>query len=408
MSRFRFFLKYPTDANSYSDFIEITNYVSEGSVGTLKQSLSSNDYDIGSVKFNKIQVSLANETSYFSEAENQLSVFTFKRDQSILKIIWDINQEGLACGNVPCGYTYLSSEIEVYQGLLEDNSSKFDSDSQIQTFNFLGMESIIGKVQVPFSALSVSDDIETTIFNILNQTEITRFLTLDSLNISVQFNFTPDSIAELEDQTCLEALDEILFLAGAVLYVKENVIYVNNRDGGATSKATFYGPSSDSGIENIKDLSSFTLGINRTFNFFKWENTSVKQSFSDSIQKFGARIKKVESSLVTNNTVRTNLLNSLLTEFGFPKREIDLTTPITTQTMKNIFLLDKINIDFPSDYREPEDGAIPARYGTAIYGENRYVQANSSLVISSATDWKIMNRTINIRQNEITFKIREQ
>lgn len=405
---FKFFLSYPINNETHSEFIEITDFVDESSVGNLKQNLSSNEYDIGTIKFNKINVKLTNETSFFSEAENQLSVFTFKRDQSILKITWDINNHGISCGNFPCGYTFLSSPVEVYRGLLEDNSSKFDSDTQIQTFNFLGMESIIGKVQVDFSALSVLDDIETTIFNIINQSDITKILLVDQSNINVKFNFIPNDISELEDKKCLDALDEILFLAGAVLYVKGTDIIVASRDGIPTSKAIFYGPSSDDGIENILNLSEFTLGLNRTFNFFKWEGTSIKQSFADSIEKNGFKDKVLKSTLVTNSVLQTNILNSLLVEFGFPKRELEIKTPMTTQMTKNVFLLDTINIDYPSDYREPEDGSLPARYGQARYGEAKYVKANSSIVISPAIEWKIMNRAINIKTRVLTFRVREQ
>ena len=407
MSTYRFYLSVPTDNDNHGEFVEITDDVLANSIGNLKENLASNEYDVGTIKFNKISINLRNEKARFSEANNPLSMFGFKRDTTILKIVFDINAEGLACGSFACGQTFLSAPVTVYKGLLEDNSSKFDADSQIQTFNFLGTESVIGKEQVNFSALSVADDVETTIFNILNQPKITRYFSVLQTNISVNLNFTPDSIASLEDVNCLKALNELLFLAGAVLYVKDDELIVSSRDAGALSAFTFYGAASDLGIENIHDVSSYTLGLNRTFNFWKWRGTILKQKFDDSIEKFGFRSKEIDSDLITNNTTRTQILNALLTEFGFPKIELDITVEMTTPIVEDIYLLDKINIDLPSDYRGTEDGSLPAIYGTAVYGEQNYITATSSLVIDVATNWKILNRSMNIKKDKLTFKVRE-
>lgn len=407
MSAFRFYLSIPLDNGQYSEFEEITEDVLENSVGNLKQNLSSNEYDIGTIKFNKISVNLRNEKAKYSQANNPLSIFTTKRDESILKIMWDVNEDTIACGNFACGHTYLSHPVEVYKGFLEDNSSKFDADTQVQTFNFLGLESIIGKVGVNYSSLSVSDDMLTTIYNLLNQEKITKFLTVDPGNISVAHNFVPDNIESLQNKKVLDALDEILFLCGAVLYVENDTIYVSTRDASPTSKFIFYGPSSDLGIENLIDVSSYTLGLNRTFNSWRWKDTAIVQSFADSIDANGFRDKEVDSELVTNTTKRTNILTSLLAEYGFPKIELEIKVPMTTPIISELFLLDRINIDYPADYRGNEDDELPATYGKAIYGRSSYIQAVSSLIIDVGIDWKILNRNISIKDHIITFKIRE-
>lgn len=406
MGAFRFFISYPINASTYSDYEEITDDVLESSVGTLKQNLASNEYDIGTIKFNKISCVLRNETAKFSEANNPNSIFTYKRDDSILKIEWDRNTEPVECGNFYCGYSFLSEPIEVYRGLLEDNSSKFDADTQTITFNFLGLDSVVAKVQVPYSSLSGGDTLETTVYNILNQAAITKFLIVDAGNINVGFDVLPDDISSLENKTCLEALNDILLITGSVMYVQGETVIVSNRGEGAVSQFIFYGPSSDLGIENLHDVSEYTLGLNRTFNFFQWVDTNTTQFFTDSIETYGLRKKEISSDLITNTTKRTNILNYLLTEFGFPKIELDIVVPMTSEIV-NLFLLDKINIDYPADYRANLDDSLPARYGTARYGESRYIQAVSSMIIGVATNWKILNRSVNVKNQTITFKVRE-
>lgn len=407
MSAFKFFISYPLNNTDYSDFVEITSDALESSVRNLNQKLSSNEYDIGSIKFNEIKLVLDNQKGKYSEAINPVSIFNFKRDQTILKIEWDRNIEGAYCGNFECGLTFLSQPIEIYRGLLEDNSSKFDAETQSQTFTFLGLESIIGKTQIDFSALDVNDDFNTTIYNILNQDAITKTLTVDQANIDVALNLVPDDIGFLEDKTCLEGLNEILLLAGSILYVDSTTIYVKDRSVSDDLKFTFYGPSSDLGIENIHDISAFTLGQNRTFNFFKWRDTNNKQSFVDSIDNFGYRPKEIASDILTDSGKQLQVLNYLLTEFGFPKKELEIIVPLTTEILENIFFLDKIKIDYPADYRVESEETLVARYGSATYGSSRYLQAISSLIIDVSTDWKVLNRKLDIKNHKVTLRVRE-
>lgn len=408
MSVFRYFLTIPISPNEYGEEIEITERVVEGGSSNISQKLSNNEYDVGSIKFNKISVQLINSDSFFSEASSQFSYFTYKRDASILRIQWDVNPYSLACGSAPCGYTYLSAPVNIYEGLLEDNSTKFNEDSQIITFTFLGLESIIGKVQTNFSDLLVTDNAETLLFKILNQTPITNILNLNQSNISVNENFIPDDISDLEDTTCLESIDKILFLAGAALYVQNREIIVKPRQAGAVVKYTFYGKSSNNGIENIVSLDGITTGLNRTFNFWKWEDNSVSQQFVDSIEQYGFRKKEVDSTLVTNNAKRLSILSGLINEYGFPRQELELTAPMYTPIVKDIFLLDKVKLDIPIDYVLPEDGSLPSRYGRAIYGESRYAGNISAFSVDAGDNWYILNRSINIKSRTITYRLRKE
>lgn len=406
MSAFRFFLSYPINNSEYSDFFEITDDVNDNSSSVLRQSLANNDFDVGNIKFSNINLVLDNQRGTYSEAINPVSIFTFKRDQSILKIEWDRNVEPAYCGSSPCGLTFLSEPIEVFRGILQDNNSNFDAETQTQRFTFLGLESIIGRVQVPFSNLSVSDDFNTLIFKMLDQDSIKRFITVDQANINCGLNLVPDSIDSLEDRKILDALNDILLLAGSVLYVKDQTLFVTDRSPSADSQFTFYGPSSDLGIENLHDFSNFTLGQNRTFNFWRFEESAAKGSFQDSIDTFGFRDKALRSEIITTQPKQQQIIDFLLFEFGFPKKEVDLVVPLTSEIIK-LFFLDKINIDYPADYRVDADESIQARYGSAVYGSSRYLQAISSLIVSIATDWKILNVAIDIKKLQATLKIRE-
>lgn len=405
MSAFNVYLSYLT-YDGYSDFIDITGDVVESSIRTIKERLEADEFNVGQITFDSLNLVLRNEHSLYSEATNASSIFPLKRDNSKIKVTFDINSYGSFCGNCACGHTFLSPEKDIFEGLLEENTASFDVEKQEITFKILGLDSVIKKQITPFASLSVSDDANTLVYKILNQTEITKFFTVDVSNINCNYNFIPDSIAHLEERSCQESLQDILTVSNSIMYVRGGIIYVNGRIPSVDSKYTFYSSSSNLGIENIIKISKYGIGLNRTFNFWKWEDSNTSVSFVDSIGLYGLRKKEISSELITDTSKRTAVLNSYLSEFGFPKTELMLSVPIYTD-ITDLGFLDKINIDFPSDVL-PVIDETASRYNQAKYdsGFNYNVILNS-LFISISTNWKILNRTVNLKDHTIEFKVRE-
>jgi UDP-N-acetylmuramoylalanine--D-glutamate ligase len=57
--------------------------------------------------------------------------------------------------------------VVVFKGLLEENTTVFNVETQNVKFKILGMDSIINKVDVPFSSLLITDDFNNLIYKIL-------------------------------------------------------------------------------------------------------------------------------------------------------------------------------------------------------------------------------------------------
>lgn len=398
-------MSFPNSNEGYDDFIDVSDDVISNSFGRINQKLEADEFNVGKITFGNLKFVFRNEDSKYSEAVNPTSIFPFKRDKTIVKIEWSRNTHPPRCGQSPAGHTFLSREKVVFKGLLEDNSTNFDVDSQAITFSVLSMDSIIKNVDTPFSDLSVSDNAETLLFTILNQTKITQFFTVDAGNINVSNNFVPDDISSLENTTCLESIQEILKIANSIMFVRDDTLYIRSRTEDVSSSFTFFGPSSDSGIENILNISGYSEGLNRTFNFWTFDGTTQSVEFADSIEKYGRRKKEISSDLITDSGKITTVLNSYLTEFGFPAKEFDLTVPMTTPIVQ-IGFLNKINVDYPADVLPLLDEVV-ARYGQAVYDEARYAKTVNSLFIAIETDWKILNISINPRSQNMVFKVRE-
>ena len=405
MSAFSVFLSYPTN-EGYSDFVDITGDVLQTSLSKIKQSLEEDEFDVGKITFDNIKLVLRNEDSTYSEASNATSIFELTRDRSIVRIVWDINSFGNSCGNCACGLTFLSAPRTVFEGLIEENSAKFDVRSQNVTFTVLGKDSVINREGTPFSSLAVSQDANTLLFNILNQTAITQFFTVDLANINCNNNFIPDSIAHLEGTTALEAIQDILLIANSILFVKDGAIFIQSRASSVDSQFVFYGASSNEGIENIINISNYGIGLNRTFNAWVWEDTAIERSFADSIQQYGRREKEIFSQLITNTAKINVILESYLQEFGFPKTELTLSVPMYTPIV-DLGFLDKVNIDYPSEVLLRIDETA-SKYEQARYDSGfDYNRIINSLFISISQEWKILNKGINVRKQRIEYKVRE-
>ena len=406
MAAFNVYLSYPTN-EGYSDFIDITEDVIESSIGAIKQTLESDEFDVGKITFDNLNLTLRNEDATYSEASNATSIFPLKRDQSIIKIEWGINSFPPACGNTPCGLTFLSWPRILFKGLIEENSAAFDVESQNITFKVLGIDSIINKELTPYGLLTLGDDANTLIFKILNQDSIKKFFSVNQINIDCKNNFIADDIASLEGTSCLESIQEILKLANSIMFVKDDVIYIKAREESLDSKFTFYGASSNEGIENISQVSDYGIGLNRTWNYWDWDDDpTLNVSFVDSIDLYGRRAKSLSSKLITDSGKILNVLTSYLNEFGFPKTELTLTVPMYTPIV-DLGFLDKINIDYPSEVLPTVD-ELSSKYGQAKYDSGyKYNRVINSLFISISKNWKILNKTIQPRKQTIEFKVRE-
>ena len=108
---------------------------------------------------------------------------------------------------------------------------------------------------------------------------------------------------------------------------------------------------------------------------------------------------------MTNTTKRSNLLTDYKDEFKDPKQELTLTGILDYDTIQ-LFLLDRVNIDYPTVF-EPAQGSDLPIYGVAVYGQDKYPLGQWNLTIDTTTNYKILGRSVDLKNNLITFTLRE-
>lgn len=405
MSRFTCYITPFLEDGTYGTEVEVTDHVIIDSFSNISQQIDSNEYDVGVLTFNDLDVRLRNESGLYSEPSVVGSMFRYKRSDSIFRVAWQIENQGCVCGFATAGLTKLSTVETVYEGLINDEASTTDLVTQQTTLKVLNMESILSKVLVPFASLSVGMTVSQIALILLNQTAITNLLTVDIANLVPLINTVTDSIEDLETMTVKEAFDELLKISNSILYVKNRIVYMKARTPGASVAANFYGPMSINGLENIQNISKIKTGMSQMFNYLKWKDTTIAISDADSITAYGIKKKEFDSTLVTDTTKRQTILTSYANEFAFPHENFVLHVPVNYETI-GLFFLDRIAIDFPTIYSIPEDREI-AVYGLTKYGQAYYPVRESTLTIEFERRFKIVGIDIDVDNQLFEFNIRE-
>lgn len=406
MSKVHVYIDPFDDDGNYTGFQEVTKDVI--SLGTLKQQLDQTEYDIGILRNSSVSIKMQNSSGKYSDVgENINSIFRNRRGGSKVRITWEPGNSPLICGFFNAGdeSAIISEELTVFEGLLNDYGTKSDIEVQDVDFKILGYDSILSEILIPFSSLG-TETFSSLISKMVNQTGLTELISIGTINVGQ--NETIDDLSGLENKTVRNSLRDVLFHSNSVLYIKDNVLKVANRDANLTPDPAFqfYGESALRGIENILDIKGFRSGINKTFNYWRWKDTALLAQETTSTQKYGIRDIEVGTDLITDNGKRQNILNSNRDEFGIPRREFNIETFLTPSVL-DVFLLDRVSIDYPSLGVE-ESGQKVAVYGQPTgYEVDYYATDLFPIQIFAADRWKVISREINFKNDTIKFGVRE-
>lgn len=405
MSKYKVEIKPFKDDGTYqTSWIDVTEDVV--SLGDLSISLDNNEYDTGTFKTSAMSVSFANERGKYSEVGGANTIFKYTRSNSQFRISWNKQAFPPILGFAILGEAILpEDDTIVFSGLLNDESFSIDIQDQQAKFKVLGKESVFSLTETPYSSISVSDSFETVIYTVLNQSKITDLLTISASNVSTGTNQLIDAKADWENTTVQEVLEQVLEMSGSVLYIKDDIVYVKERTQSAlTSSITLYGQASDNGPENIQKFSKIKEGLNKTYNYWKWEDTTELSSDATSIIQNGVRKKEIGYSIITNTTKIGAILEYNLAEFKEPKEEFDVTT-LASDGILSAEVLSGVTVEYPTVYI-PLEGADLPLYGVSSYGTAVYPLGEYAKTININTIYKLMGKKYNFKNDLVTYKLR--
>jgi hypothetical protein len=399
----RVYIKPFDDLGVYQDWIDVSTDVVFDAMGSLNTDLDNTDYDIGVYRVSNFKITLQNNKGRYSDVGSDQTIFKYKRSDSLVKITWEVEVDGPVVGIATSGSGFLSEEATVFTGLLNDDSLSMDLSKQQVSFTCLGRESWFQREIVPFGSIHVGDTYAQVIYAILNQTTVTTLLNVDVANINCGLNNTIDSISSLQNKTIQEGLNKLLLASNSVLYIQDDDVIVAPRQATPAVMFTFYGQGSPRGQENIADLKNIRNGLNRTYNYITWKDTTLYSSDITSVSKYGIRKKEVDFEFTTDSTKQQSVLDALATEFKLPKQEFDVYTPLRYESLA-VNLLDRVSVDYPRVY---VSGNIPLPIcGVCIAGEAVFPTALWAFAVSADDHYKIIGKSLDIKNATIKFKAR--
>ena len=411
MGRQRIYLKpFLEDGSDYDDWVEVTSDVLQ--LGSISQTLDVSEYNVGVFTNSTFSLGLRNSHGKYSDVDLPTSIFKIKRADSLIKVTWDPAERDYV---VPFASSedFLGAETVVFEGVLNDDSTLMHLRGQNISFDAMGYEALFERALIDDTwsgsppASNLASTILKRILAIAAASTTVSVLTIDNLQVVPGNDITWDDLSVFINKTVKEALDLLLTGTNSVLYMDGTTPVVSARSAGAAVQFNFYGPASVEGRENIIDLNSVSSGLNRTFNVLTWitsENppaTNLSSVDSSSSLTYGTRKKNVTVDGLTTEATQQSVIDAIRTEFGTPKQELILITPMTIDALA-ISLLDRVTIDFPLIPTDPD----PALYGSAQYGIDQYSQEVSSFVIDSASPFKVISRLLDPKNNQISLNLR--
>jgi hypothetical protein len=409
---------------TYEDYLKINKYCIGKDIGKIKIDSQKNDFDIGIAPTPSFNLRLNNSEGLFSIAGDTNSIFNFRRKGSLVKIAYLFGDTEPICGIAVAGVDVLGPEKKVFEGLLIDKNSNQSIMEDDITFTVLGKESIFDDYEADITSLASTDSIAVAIYNIINNDEVKKIFNVGlsyivpSINSLLEDINSDTTLAYLENKTIKEVLNILLEMSASVLYTMDNFIFVTDRSSSSSFDYYFYGQASNSGIENIQNISGFKSGNNRMFNYWTWSDTSLIARSSSSITNNGLqKHEELDLDFVTETDARQDLLDEYNTSFSDPKKEFVLSTYININVLA-LNLFDTVSIDYPNVPIPLGSGIMPIwGSGSMIWRDEITYTSDMlsfswpgglfNLEIAPNVPWQITGIEIDTQKDIINYSLRE-
>ena len=379
--------EYGTEIDVSKD-IDLSDYIKEGGIGSIKQDVDNGDYDIGVFTYGSITVRALNFNGQFNDENDWRSIFPYSRDKAKLVVNFlDLK-----------GDTLLS-----FNGLINEDGTRQDFLKDEVKFKVLSQDSVIRKTKVSGGTIRNGDLFSTAIKSIINVPEITSVLDYVDAAINVGLDLEIDDGSWFDDKTTKAALDALMVASNSVFVLEDCTMTVRTRQENSGRVFNFYGHGDLFGRENILNIKNLNTGVQRMFNSVVVNDRVV--SDQTLIETYSLRQKTIDLAFITDNDKLELIGKNILTEFKYPKMELEIET--TTEVAKGLGLFDLVAIDFP--YRvKPADGETLPTYGVSRYGSAVYPFIQGNMKIRPTFAFKVIGFQEKPKDYKTIVKLRQR
>lgn len=302
--------------DTYGDEIDVTeevsieDYVKEKGISSILREVDNGDFDFGVFVYNSITLTCINFDGKFSIETDSRSMFKYTRDKAKIKINF---YDGTS--NTPA----IS-----FRGLIDDRATKQDFNKDEVKLTVLSQDSILNRLKFLSGSVPEGALCSTAIKKILERPDITSVLNYDQFDINVANDYVIDDISWFEEKILKEILDALMVITNSILFVdKDNNIIVRNREHNSEDVFELFGEGDLLGRQNIIAINEFNSGLQRTFNTVTFgEQFSSEPDYA---AEYGDNKKNIDYDFITNEITRASICRDIVDHFKMPKIEMVVT-----------------------------------------------------------------------------------
>lgn len=373
-----------TNGDYESSYININDLVSEelkteNVCSDISIGIPNNTYALGTILVSNATFNFVNPLGEFSDEDNIHSIFNnYVRHNSLIKVIDSFIDKSESLDSM--------AEITTttFEGFINDKLT-ITSEEDVE---IISATDILGTLlkSVTYGELitpPTSTDLKNLVYEIMNQSPFTDFLTINLSNIIPGYDITSLTLAQINnDDTILDILEN-LSTGHSVFYAKDGIFFYRSNTVDPSVTITL-----DESPERKIKFSRISNGANIVKDKLFWQNQTEQYIAPDKIydESFTFNIPAV-----TNGTQRQNLLNHVGAITSVAKTNFDLVIPF----LPILFILNKIKILKQGAYQD--GGWI---LDVSKLDEIIFSSPLSSFKISLLEEWAI--KKINHKNNLTT------
>lgn len=379
---YQVFLRPLIAPNAYGDELEITNYIANRGLGSIESTIDNTDYVVGVFSYTYMSIKLLNYDGRLSGPEFPDSIFTYKRDSSLVIVRFG-------------DYSF--------EGLINEQATKEDND--IIDLKVISKESIIEKTAIPFGIINNGVLCSEAIRVILDRSPINNILNVKAENIFLDFDFEIDSVDDLFGESTRDGLNRLLALSNSFLFVnKDSEAVVTSRTRINEVKKIFFASHDPIGREPvIIQTLKFNDGTHRAFNAFNISDTTEQDN--NFIAEYGYNRGDIDAPFLKSEPTRRSIALNLVNKYKIPKKELII--QVKTSDINDIEIGDSIGVEFSPIKTAPSGQVATSKYGSAKYGSAKYSRVVGTLEIHRSIVWIVYGRKDNPEKFTTELKLRE-
>ena len=384
---------YEDDWNDVNDLLNKTNVILDKAIQSVENKISNDSYSYGAVVVPNYRIALLSTKGEFAEETDTSSVFFgYERHESLIRV----------SGGYVDHYTDPDNPVdvleEIFVGFINEKSlgTSVSADNITQFFQ---VEDLLTYLLQKYSfeditpTLNILDDF---IYEIMNNSEFTDFLTVDTSNITPGYNIQniryvdDDAEAVFDNQTSLFDIIQEVSLGHSFFYHREGIFY--------------YQPVVQLGagiVQEFKDnriisLTNFRSGIDKVFERIYWKNTLL--SYIPVSIKYNTT-KEIWVNAVGNETDRNAILTYVGIRSGTAKKECQLIVPF----YPSLFIFEEITADLTLGGNDSD----ALKWGVTKWGQSYWRRKGGAMIISSNIVWTVQGYKHDLINMKTILKLKE-